>query len=96
MAEASVQAHRATARVEDDRDAADAALERQIAAWNAESAEQLRLTYGPQRGEELLHRTQRFIKQFPGLVERLKERGLGSRPDIVAAVAAHVHSTGWR
>ena len=52
--------------------------------------------YGPQRGEELLYRTQRFIKQFPGLVERLKERGLGSRPDIVAAVAAHVHSTGWR
>ena len=47
-------------------------------------------------GEELLHRTQRFIKQFPRLVERLTERGLGSRPDIVAAVAAHVHSTGWR
>ena len=39
LAEASVQAHRAAARVEDDPDAADAALERQIAAWNAESAD---------------------------------------------------------
>jgi hypothetical protein len=96
LAEASLRARRAAERVDDDPDAADAALERQIAAWNAEGAEQLQMTYGTRRGEELLHRTQRFIRQFPSLVERLEERGLGSRPDIVAAVAAHVHSTRWR
>jgi len=36
-----------------------------------------------QDAEDLLARTNRFVKRYPKLAERLGERGLGSRPDIV-------------
>src|SRR5436190_11927626 len=96
LAEASIQARRAASRVVVDPDAADAEFEQQRSAWNAETVERLRLTYGTRNGEELLHRTQRFVRHIPGLAERLREGGLGSRPDIVTGIAAHVHHTGWR
>jgi hypothetical protein len=49
-----------------------------------------------QDAEDLLARTNRFVKRHPKLAERLGERGLGSRPDIVRDLVAHVFSTSWR
>ena len=96
IAEGSIKNKRAATRVEDDPDGADIALDKQIATWNTESREQLAVTYGPKDAEDLLARTNRFVKQHPKLAERLRERGLGSRPDIVRDLVAHVFSTGWR
>jgi hypothetical protein len=86
----------ADARVSEDPEADGLALERQIAASNAELREKFTLQYGAKDGEALLERSARFIRAHPTLARMLQRRGLGSRPAIVEGVAAHVHSTGWR
>jgi hypothetical protein len=82
----------AAARVVDDPDAADGALDQQIAQWNTTSREEFP---GPE-GAALLARTQKFVRAHPALAKILQTRGLGSRPDIVKAISEHVFSTGYR
>lgn len=83
------------ARPSEDADAAQA-LDEQIARWSIESRALLTSTYGAKDGEAMLARTQKFVRSHPALAKVLQERGLGSRPDIVAGIAAHVFSTGYR
>ena len=82
----------AAARVVDDPAAADVALDQQIAQWNAQSREEFPGT----EGAALLARTQKFVRAHPALAKILQERGLGSRPDLVKAIAEHVFSSGFR
>lgn len=86
----------AGARVSDDPDGDDVGLEQQIAASNAELRERFRAQYGAVDGEKMLDRTVRFVRKHPALAKILQQRGLGSRPEIVEGIAAHVFSTGWR
>jgi hypothetical protein len=51
---------------------------------------------GQKEAEDLLDRTQRFVRSHPALAAILKSNAIGSRPDIVEAIASVVHSTGWR
>jgi hypothetical protein len=36
------------------------------------------------------------VRATPALAKILRERRLGSRPDIVEGIAGHVFSRGWR
>jgi hypothetical protein len=98
IADAHVDALLAGSRVmnDDETDAAAVALERQIQANNVELREQFAKRYGPKDGEQLLERTQRFVRSHPKLAAILKENGIGSRIDIVEAIAGHVFSNGIR
>jgi hypothetical protein len=70
-------------------------LDTRIAAWNTEAREQLRATYG-RDAEDMLQRAQAFVRRSPALSRVLNERGLGSHPDIVMDIAAHVFSNAIR
>ncbi len=83
------------ARSNDDEPTRAAALDAQIKADTATSRDHLRARYGVAHGEALLDRTIRWVKTHPGLAQTLRDGGLGSKPDIVADLAAHVFSTGW-
>jgi len=63
---------------------------------NEELREKFAKQYGVKDGEQLLERTQRFVRSHPKLAAILKENGIGSRPEIVEAIAAHVFSNGIR
>jgi hypothetical protein len=80
----------------DDPDGAAQRLDQQIAAWNAETRERLTAQYGARDSEQLLARAQRFVKAHPTLERVLRHRGLGSRPDVVEQIVAHVFSNGIR
>lgn len=69
--------------------------ERQTAAWTSESMADLRATYGP-NAEAMLARVKKFARSHSGLSRILQHRGLGSRPEVVRAIAEHVFSTGYR
>src|SRR5207245_1679518 len=86
----------AAKRVSQDPDADAQAVDQQAADWSAETRAALRATYGAKNGEQLLERAQKFVRAHPALAKVLQQRGLGSRPDVVAGIAAHVHSTGYR
>ena len=98
IADAHVDALLAGARVmnDDEADAAAVALERQIQANNVELREQFAKRYGAKDGEQLLERTQRFVRSHPKLAAVLKENGIGSRPEVVSAISEHVFSIGYR
>jgi hypothetical protein len=96
IAEGSINNRLAKSRVVEDEDAAEVALDRQIVAWNKETRDQLSQTYGAEQGEQLLKRAARFVAKHPKLAERMRERGLGSRPDIVLGIIEHIFETGWR
>jgi hypothetical protein len=85
----------AEARVSEDPDGDAIALDRQIAASNAELRQEFAQRYGAKDGEALLERTRRFVRGHPALAKILQQRGLGSRPEIVRGIAAHIFSTGW-
>lgn len=96
IAEGHIDALLAATRVKTDAEAeADETVHlQQIQANNAELREQFARKYGARDGEKLLERTQRFVRSHPKLADLLKENGLGSRIEIVEAVAAHVFSNG--
>ena len=98
IAEGHVDSLLAATRVKSDADAdADAlAADQRITANNAELREKFARQYGAKDGEQLLERTDRFVRSHPKLHAILKEHRLGSQIDIVEALAAHVFSTGWR
>jgi hypothetical protein len=95
LAEHYIDRELAAARQEDPDAAADA-LDKEIDLRNEELRNNLRLRYGAKDGEQLLERAQRFVRAHPKLAKVLQEHGLGSRPDIVEGIVAHVFSTGWR
>jgi hypothetical protein len=86
----------ADARIEDDPLAAEVALDKQSVEWKNETRARLRNTYGAKDAEDLLARTQKFVKSTPALAKILQKRGLGNRPDVVQAIVSHVFSTGYR
>jgi hypothetical protein len=94
LAEGSIKNRLASARIEDDPEAAETALRQQVVEWQQDVRERLKNTYGARQAEELVERANRFLSQYPKLGERLVDRWLGSRPDIVEAVIAHVFSNG--
>jgi hypothetical protein len=98
IAEGHIDNILAGARVMTDAEAEadEVALLRQIQANNAELIEHFETRYGKKDGAALLERTQRFVRSHPKLAAILKERGLGSRIDVVEALAAHVFSNGIR
>jgi len=77
-------------------DAAEPVSDEQIAAWNTAIRAQLRYQYGEKDGAQLLERTQRFVRAHPVLAQALQQRGLGSRPEIVEQLVAHVFSNNIR
>jgi hypothetical protein len=83
----------AVMRSEDPAAAAEA-LQTRMRADNEQTREALRTTYGAKEGEALLERMQRFVRAHPKLQSVLAAHGLGSRPDIVEGIAAHVFSQG--
>jgi hypothetical protein len=83
------------ARSTDAADVTTQALADQIVKWNTESRAALRATYGAKDGEALLLRVERFVRERPALSKMLGQHGLGSQPDIIAGLAAHVRSTGY-
>lgn len=84
------------ARVVDDEEAAEIEIDKRTAAHNTEVRKELADRYGAEQGESLLKRANKFVTARPTLAKRLRERGLGSRPDIVLALVEHVHLTGFR
>jgi hypothetical protein len=98
LMEAEISADLSVAHVktEAEAEADTTTLMRQIQANNAELRERFAQQYGARDGEELLARTQRFVRSRPLLAGIMKKNGIGSRPDIVEAVAAFVFSSGWR
>jgi hypothetical protein len=98
MAEGTVDNILAGTRVMTDAEAEadEVGLLRQIQANNAELIEHFETRYGKKDGAALLARTQAFVRSKPKLAAILKDRGLGSRIDIVEAIAAHVFSNGIR
>ena len=81
---------------QDDPEADELALARQVDGWNAELCADLRTRYGAADAEKLLVRAEKFVKAHPALNRILKQHGLGSRPDIVEGIVSHVFSTGYR
>lgn len=79
-----------------EAEADEVARLQQIQKNNEELREQFAKHYGAKDGEQLLERTQRFVRSHPKLAAILKENGIGSRPEIVEAIAAHVFSNGIR
>jgi hypothetical protein len=86
----------ADARVPDDAEAEAIALDQRIAADTAESRRRIVAQYGPKNGPQLIERTQRWVRTQPALAQMLQRGGLGSKPDIVEALVAHVFSNGIR
>lgn len=86
----------ADARVLDDPDGDETALAQRIAASNTEARDRLVAQYGAADAEELLARAAKFVRSHPPLAAALRERGLGSRVDIVEQLVAHVFSKGYR
>jgi len=78
----------------DDKDAYDAEASKGLDRANEKLRHALRATYG-EDAEDLLERTQRFVRAHPKLAKVLQSHGLGSRRDIVEGIAAHVQSTYW-
>ena len=76
--------------------AAVAEMERRVSGGNERTREALRQQYSERDGEKMLERVQRYVRSRPKLAGVLEQHGLGSRPDIVMGLAAHVFSTGWR
>jgi DNA polymerase III gamma/tau subunit len=75
-------------------DAEGVRLHEQVAEWDRQVREELRQTYGAKDAEDLLARTQRFVRQHRSLAKILQQRGLGSRPDIVRELVSFVFSNG--
>jgi len=98
IAEAHVDALLADTRAVSDTeaDADETTVAKRIADGNAEVREDFIARYGKKDGPALLDRTAAFVRSHPALATILQQRGLGSRPDIVKGIAAHVFSTGWR
>lgn len=86
----------ATARVSEDPEGDELALARRIEADSQESRSRIIARYGLKQGVELLERTQRWARTQPALAHILQQRGLGSRPELVEALVAHVFSNGIR
>jgi hypothetical protein len=95
LAGAFIDGELAAARTEDPDKRLDA-LNRACDQSNEELRAGMRARYGVKEAEDLLGRVQRFCRQNPTLSRVLQSHGLGSKRDIVEAIAAHVHSTGWR
>ena len=85
---------RAVARISDDPDVDDVALAQRVKRDEVESRELITSQYGKRDGEELLRRAKAWTLTQPALAKMLRERGLGSRPDIVQQIVAHVFSNG--
>jgi hypothetical protein len=96
LAHEHINAQIADARIVEDADAEAHTMAKQIAAWNAETRERLQMRYGPKDAEQLLARAQKFVAAHPTLKTVLQRRGLGSRPEIVEQIIAHVFSKGLR
>jgi hypothetical protein len=97
LAEHTIDHQLAEARPGNDAEATDEARAAQIADWNTETRDALRATYGgAKEADALLARAQRFVKAHPALDQVLGKGGLGSRPDVVQAIVAHVFSNGIR
>jgi len=56
----------------------------------------LRDTYGAKDGEAMFDRVRRYAVAHLPLHKVLREHGLGSRPELMADIAAHVFRTGWK
>jgi hypothetical protein len=85
--------------ISDTRPVEDAAgpSDEDIAVWNAQNRANLRIRYGGvTEGDAILDRTRRFVRARPALARVLQAHGLGSRPEIVEALASHVFSNGIR
>lgn len=95
LAEAFIDGELATARA-DDPDAHADALDKRIDVWNEGLRQQPRPTCGDKDGEQLLERTKQFARSHLKLAKVVQAHGIGSRPDIVEAIAHYVFSTGWR
>lgn len=80
----------AAARNEDPPDA------EQVQAWTEESRRAVRGQYGDEEGHALIERAVKFVKQHPQLAALLQRDGLGSRPDVVQAIVAHVRDKNFR
>jgi hypothetical protein len=57
-----------------------------VDGWAAESRRRTRERYGAVEAERRMEIAKEFIKKRPGLAELLNTTGLGSHPDIVAAL----------
>jgi len=57
-----------------------------VDAWAEESRRRTRERYGAAEAERRMQIAKEFIKKRPGLAELLNTTGLGSHPDIVAAL----------
>jgi hypothetical protein len=66
----------------------------QVQTWNEQNLADLRIRYGAAAGDQLLERTRTWVRREPALAKVLKQHGLGSRPDIVEKLVAHVFSNG--
>lgn len=85
----------AEARVPDDVDADEVAADQRVVADTNTTREELTTLYGQKDAEDLIRRTQRFVRMHPSLQKVLQRNGLGSRPAIVRDLVAHVFSTGY-
>jgi hypothetical protein len=95
LLDAHIDARLEEARPVDDAAGAEQALGARILANNTESLARLVTTYGnAKEAESVLKRVERFVKASPALAELLASGDVGSRPDIVTAIAAHVWSNG--
>lgn len=79
-----------------EADVDQAARNQRIIDGNKACREALNDTYRVKDGEELLGRVQRYVLRTPALAKILRETGLGAKPEIVSAIAAHVFSQGIR
>jgi hypothetical protein len=86
----------ADAAVVDDPDAEATEIAKRNDEWAREARAQLKNTYGEKDVKDIEARTRKFVNANPALKKVLQQRGLGSRPDIVTAIASHVFSSGYR
>jgi len=69
---------------------------RVIQGWSQETRTRLRESYGQARSEELLARTDKFVKAHSSLQALVRRHGIGSRPDIVEGLVEHVRRVNYR
>jgi hypothetical protein len=94
LTDADIDTRLAAGRFSPDPDADTVAVGQRTEAWSIESRERITSLYGQKDGEALLARTNKWVKSQPAVAQIVRQRGIGSRPDIVEQLVAHVFSNG--
>ena len=83
-------------KTDEQAEAAEVALHQRMVDGNAQVRQALVAQYGARDTEDLLARTNRFVRSHRDLAALLGEHGLASDSEVVRGIVSHVFSTGWR